>query len=59
MSTFREQLIERMLNIYAESNPAVQDVVRMCEDWDDTNWNDQIIETIVKAHEANPFGVEY
>ena len=59
MSTFREQLIERMLNIYAESNPAVQDVVRMCEDWEDTNWNDQIIETIVKAHEANPFGVEY
>lgn len=59
MSTFREQLIERMLNIYAESYPAVQDVVRMCEDWEDTNWNDQIIETIVKAHEANPFGVEY
>lgn len=58
MSTFREQLIERILNVYAESNPVVQEVVEMCETWEDTNWNDQIIETIVKAHEANPFGVE-
>ena len=50
----RENLIDRMIAIYGFENPIVIRFCRMCEDWEDNNWNNTILRLLVEAHEADP-----
>lgn len=54
MSNFRENLIDRMIRLYGFENPMVIEFCRMCEDWEDNQWNDKVLRILVEAHEANP-----
>ena len=54
MSNFRENLIDRMIRLYGFENPMVIEFCRMCEDWEDNQWNDKVLRILVEAHEMTP-----
>ena len=54
MTNFRENLIDRMIRLYGFENPMVIEFCRMCEDWENNQWNDKVLRILVEAHEANP-----
>lgn len=54
MNDFREQLVDRMIRIYGFENQIVIDFCRMCEEWDNNEWNDKVLEILVQAHEDDP-----
>lgn len=52
MTEYREKLIDRMIRIYGFEHPVVIHFAEMCEDsW----WMDEVLETVVKSHEENPY----
>ena len=59
MSDFRETLLDRMTSIYGLENPIILDFVWQCENFEENEWNNKILETLVKAHEANPYYGEF
>ena len=50
----REKLIDRMIHIYGFENPIVIWFCRLCEEWEDIEDRDRLLEVIVKAHEEFP-----
>ena len=54
MTDYRKNLLDRMIALYGFENPIVIRFCRMCEDWEDNNWNDKILWLLVEAHEADP-----
>ena len=54
MTTYRENLLDRMIAIYGLEAPIVVQFARMCEDYHATKWNDTILRLLVEAHEADP-----
>ena len=50
----REKLIDRMIRIYGFENPIVIEFCGLCENWEDTNEKDKLLEAIVKSHEECP-----
>ena len=50
----REKLIDRMIRIYGFENPIVIWFCRLCEEWEDIEDRDRLLEVIVKAHEEYP-----
>ena len=50
----REKLIDRMIRIYGFENPIVIWFCRLCEEWEDIEDRDRLLEVIVKAHEEFP-----
>ena len=50
----REKLIDRMIRIYGFENPIVIWFCRLCEEWEDIEDRDRLLETIVKSHEEFP-----
>ena len=51
----RENLIARMINIYGLENPIVIWFCRLCEEWEDREDKNHLLEVIVKAHEEYPY----
>ena len=51
MSAYRENLIDRMINIYGYEHPMVIQFAELCEKWDENLWNNTSLTTLVKAHE--------
>lgn len=52
MTEYREKLIDRMIAIYGLEHPVVIHFAEVCEDkW----WMDEVLETVVKSHEENPY----
>ena len=58
MTAYRENLIDRMIAIYGLENPIVIEFARMCETWEDNEWNDKVMRIMVEAHEASPYTEE-
>ena len=54
MTHYRERLIDRMIAIYGFENPIVIEFCRLCENWEITEWNDEVLTILVAAHEADP-----
>ena len=51
----REELIARMIHIYGLENPIVIWFCRLCEEWEDREDKNHLLEEIVKAHEEYPY----
>ncbi len=58
MSVYRENLIDRMCHIYGLENPIVIEFARMCEKWEENEWNNKVLRILVEAHEAEPYKEE-
>jgi len=54
MNEYRQNLADRMIDIYGLENPIVVDFVRMCEEWEVNDWNDSILRILVEVHEDDP-----
>lgn len=54
MTTYREHLLDRLIVIYGLEDPIVIQFARMCEEYADNAWNDDILRLLVEAHEADP-----
>lgn len=54
MSDFREDLLTRMIHIYGFENEVVIQFAYLCARYDDTEWNNQALEILVRCHEAEP-----
>lgn len=50
----REGLIDRMLRLYGEESVLYKEFVKLCQRYDDTEWNNKVLEILVLAHEASP-----
>lgn len=55
MTTYRENLIDRMIHIYGFENPIVIEFARYCEKWEENEWNNKMLGILVEAHEADPY----
>ena len=51
MTTYRENLIDRMISLYGYENPAVIRFITYCERWENTSRNNMDLENIVHMHE--------
>jgi len=54
MTTYRENLLDRMIAIYGLEDPIVIQFANMCEKYTDNAWNDDVLRLLVEAHEADP-----
>ena len=54
MTTYRENLLDRMIAIYGLEALIVIQFANMCEKYTDNAWNDDILRLLVEAHEADP-----
>lgn len=48
----RENLMDRMIRIYGYENPIVIEFCRLCEEWEENDWNNKVLTILVEAHEA-------
>jgi hypothetical protein len=51
MSLYRENLLDRMIQIYGFESPIVLDFCEFCED---ENFTDHVLEMVVESHELYP-----
>ena len=51
MTTYRENLIDRMINLYGYENPIVIKFAQLCEDWAQTEECDTYLRVVVESHE--------
>ena len=58
MTIYRENLIDRMCHIYELENPIVIEFCRLCEIWEENEWNNKVLRHLVEAHEASPYKEE-
>lgn len=54
MSEFREKLIDRMIAVYGMENEIVIEFCNLCEDFVETDWNNECLSVLVESHEACP-----
>ena len=52
LSQFREDLLTRMIRIYGFENKNVIEFCRWCEEWENTEAEDRLLEAIVRLHEG-------
>jgi len=55
MTTYREQLTDRLIRLYGFENDIVIAFCELCENWTDNEWNNRVLTLLVEAHEADPF----
>lgn len=48
----REKLLDRMIALYGYENLMVIEFARLCETWEENEWNDKVLTILVEAHEA-------
>lgn len=58
MNSLREQLLDRMIRIYGYEHPIVLNFCKLCSSFDENEWNDKCLITLVESHEANPIKAE-
>lgn len=51
MTTYRENLIDRMISLYGYENPIVIKFAQLCENWAQTEEYDTYLRVIVESHE--------
>ena len=54
MTTYRENLLDRMIHIYGLEGSIVIQFAGMCERYANNSWNDDVLRLLVEAHEADP-----
>ena len=54
MTTYRENLLDRMIHIYGLEDSIVIQFAEMCERYANNSWNDDVLRLLVEAHEADP-----
>ena len=54
MTTYRENLIDRMIRLYGYESQIVIDFARLCETWKVNKRNDTTLRMLVESHEADP-----
>ena len=54
MTEFRENLLTRMIHLYGMEDSLVIEFARLCEEWEDNDWNNFALEILVEAHEDCP-----
>lgn len=54
MTTFRNDLLTRMIHIYGFEHEVVLNFARLCEEWENDIAHDRTLETLVEAHEEFP-----
>lgn len=54
MTTYRENLLDRMIAIYGLEAHIVIQFAGMCERYENNAFNDDILRLLVEAHEADP-----
>ena len=54
MTTYRENLIDRMIAVYGFEHPIVIEFAKLCENWVENTWNNTLLQTLVEAHENEP-----
>lgn len=50
----RENLMNRMINLYGFESPITIEFCRLCERWADTEENNKSLKLLVESHEADP-----
>lgn len=55
MSKEREVLIDRLIKIYGFENKIVIAFATLCEEWEESKWNNEVLSILVNAHEAKPY----
>ena len=50
----REKLIDRMIHIYGFENPIVIKFCRLCEEWEETEEKNRLLEVVVELNEEHP-----
>ena len=58
MTSFRENLIDRMIRIYGYESKITINFCRICETWEDNSWNNKCLSIMVQSHEAAPVFLE-
>lgn len=51
MTTYRESLIDRMINLYGYENPIVIEFAKLCENWPQAERYDTYLRVMVESHE--------
>jgi len=51
MSKKREDLINRIIAIHGHESPITIQFVKMCEEYDETRWNNAVLNLFVEAEE--------
>ena len=51
MTAYRENLIDRIINLYGYEDPTVISFITYCERWENTSRNNMDLENIVNMHE--------
>ena len=54
MTTYRENLLDRMIHIYGFENPMVIQFADICEKYPNNAEYDNALRVLVEAHEAYP-----
>lgn len=55
MSAYRENLVDRLIRIYGLENPIVIEFCRYCENWADSEENDNLLTVYVETNEDYAF----
>lgn len=51
MSEERKELVNRIIRLYGHENPITIQFVKMCEEYDETRWNNAVLNLFVEAEE--------
>ena len=51
MTAYRENLIDRMINLYGYESPIIIKFAQLCENWPQTEGYDTYLQIVVKSHE--------
>ncbi len=54
MTSYRENLIDRMIRLYGYEDKIVIDFAHLCETWKVNKRNDTTLRMLVESHEADP-----
>ena len=50
MTTYRENLLDRMIHIYGLEDSIVIQFAEMCERYANNSWNDDVLRLLVESH---------
>ena len=51
MTTYRENLIDRMISLYGYEDPIIIEFAKLCENWPQTERYDTYLRVMVESHE--------
>lgn len=55
MTPYREELADRLIRLYGFENDITISFCKLCEQWEENEWNNKVLRILVEAHEAEPF----